>query len=92
MKEGIEEHLLERNTKVHRAAGLTPFGDSNLGRRLGPYGSSPLATVILQGSFEYDNFAINAIAKQIKRRDDIPMQPTPTITERDYSNAFDRLR
>jgi hypothetical protein len=31
-KEGIEEHLLEQNPKVYRAAGLTPFGDSDLGR------------------------------------------------------------
>jgi hypothetical protein len=92
MKEGIEEHLLERNTKVYRAVGLTPFGDSDLGRRLGPYGSSPLATAILEGSFEHDSFAINAIVKQLNRRDDIPMQPIPTITERYHSNAFGGLR
>jgi hypothetical protein len=46
-----------------------PFGDSDLGRSLGTYGSSPLTTVILEGSFENDNFAINTIVKQLKRRE-----------------------
>jgi hypothetical protein len=32
--EEIEEHLLERNPEVYRAAGLMPFGDSYLGRCL----------------------------------------------------------
>jgi hypothetical protein len=49
--------------------------------------TSPLATAKLEGSYEHDNFAINAIVKQLKRREDIPMQPSPKITERDYSNA-----
>jgi hypothetical protein len=43
-------------------------------------------------SYEHDNFAINAIVKQLKRREEIPMQPRPTITERDYSNTFGWLR
>jgi hypothetical protein len=77
---------------VYRAAGLTSFGDLDLGQRIGPYGSSPLATAILEGSFKHKNFAINAIFKQLKRRDDISMQPRPTIIERDYSNAFGGLR
>jgi hypothetical protein len=78
-KQGMEERLLEVNPKVHRAAGLTPFGDSDLGQRLGPYGSSPLATAILEGSYEHDNFAINAIIKQLKIREDILIQPRPKI-------------
>jgi hypothetical protein len=63
--QGIEEHLLEKNPKVYRAVGLTPFGDSDLGRRFGPYGSPPLATAILEGSYEHDNCAINAKIYQL---------------------------
>jgi hypothetical protein len=33
-KQRIEEHLIVRNPKVYRAAGLTPFGDSDPRRRL----------------------------------------------------------
>jgi 5'-3' exonuclease len=91
-KIGIEENLLERNPKVYRAAGLTPFGDTDLGRRLGPYGFSPLETAILEGSYEHYNFAITEIVKQLKIRYYIPMQPKPIITERDYSNSFGGIR
>jgi hypothetical protein len=91
-KIGIEEHLLQRNLKVYRAAGLTPFGDTDLGRCLGPYVSSSLAKAILEGSYEDDNFASNAIVKQLKRRENIAMQPRPTIMETYYSNAFGGLR
>jgi hypothetical protein len=51
-KEGIESHLLECNPKDYIAAGLTPFGDTELGRRLGPCSSSQLATSVLEGTFE----------------------------------------
>jgi hypothetical protein len=33
-KERIERHLLERNPKLYRAAELSPFGDTKLGRHL----------------------------------------------------------
>jgi hypothetical protein len=46
-KEGIEQHLLERNPKLYRATGLSPFGDTELGRQLGPFGTPPLATQII---------------------------------------------
>jgi hypothetical protein len=46
-KEGIELHLLERNTQVYRAVGLTQFINTELGRGLGSRGSSPLAKSIL---------------------------------------------
>jgi hypothetical protein len=36
-KEGIEQHLLERNPKLYRAAGLSPFRNTDLGRQLGPF-------------------------------------------------------
>jgi hypothetical protein len=66
-KEGTEEHLLERNTKVYRAVGLTTFGDSDLCLRLAPCGSPPLATGIIEGSFEHGKFAIDAIVKENQR-------------------------
>jgi hypothetical protein len=34
IKEGIERHILEKNPKLYRAAGLSPFGDTELGRQL----------------------------------------------------------
>jgi hypothetical protein len=34
----------------------------------------------------------NSIVKQLKRREDIPMQPRPTITDIVYSNAFGGIR
>jgi hypothetical protein len=79
-KDRIEEHLIERNPKVYRGAGLTPFGDSDLGRCLGPFESSSLVTAILEGPFKHDKIAINAIVKQLHRVDDVPMQPRPKIT------------
>jgi hypothetical protein len=47
-----------------------------------------LATAILEGTFEHDDFAVNTIAKQLQIREDIEMQPRSTIYERDYSNDF----
>jgi Mg2+/Co2+ transporter CorB len=38
-KEGIGRHLLERNRKLYRSSGLSPFGDTELGRQLGPLGT-----------------------------------------------------
>jgi hypothetical protein len=52
-----------QNPKVYRAATLVPFGDTELGRSLGPNGSSPLTTAILDGTFEHDDFDVNAIRK-----------------------------
>jgi hypothetical protein len=78
-KEGIEQHLLERNPKLYRAAGLSPFGDTNIGLQLGPFGSSPLAIHILEGTFRHEDKAISAIAAHFQRRTDIPPMPPPTV-------------
>jgi hypothetical protein len=83
---------LERNRKLYRAAGLSPFGDTKLGRQLGPFGSSPLLTQILEVTFRYEDKAISAIAAQLQRRTDIPPIPPPTVTEQDFSKAFGGLR
>jgi hypothetical protein len=40
-KEGIELHLLERNPKLNIVAGLSHFGDTELGSQLGPFGTPP---------------------------------------------------
>jgi hypothetical protein len=91
-KEGIENHLLLSNPKLYRAAGLTPFGYTEIGRQLGPNGSSHLETEILNGTYENDDFAANAIIKQLKRRENIVAMPRPVISERDSSNAFGGIR
>jgi hypothetical protein len=93
-KEG-EQHLLERSPKLYRAAGLSPFGGTELGRQLGPFvpfGSSPLATRILEGNFRHEDKAISAIAAQFQRRTGIPPMPPPTVTEQDFSKAFGGIR
>jgi hypothetical protein len=71
-KEGIERHLLTRNPRFYRAAGLSPFGNTEMGRRLGPFGSSPLATQILEGTFRHEDKGISIIAAQVQRRTDTP--------------------
>jgi hypothetical protein len=50
-KEGIERHLLHRNPKLYRSEGVSPFGDTELGKQLGPFVSSKLAIKILGGTF-----------------------------------------
>jgi hypothetical protein len=65
----------------------SPFGDTELGRHLGPFGSSPLATQRLEGTFQHEKKSIRAIASQLKRRTDIPPMPQPTGTEQEFSNA-----
>jgi hypothetical protein len=50
-KEGIELHLFGRNPKLYRVAGLSPFGATELGRQLGPFGYSPLETQIQEVTF-----------------------------------------
>jgi hypothetical protein len=87
-KEGIERHLLERNPKLYRATCLSLFGDTELGHQLGPFGTPPLATQILEGTFQHEEKAINAIVAQLQRRTDITPMPQPILTERDFSNAF----
>jgi hypothetical protein len=79
-KEGVEQHLLERNPKLYRAAGLSPVGDTDLECQLGPFISSPLATHILGGTFRQEEKASSAIAAQLQRRTDIPPMPPPTVT------------
>jgi hypothetical protein len=60
-KEGIGRHLLQRNPKLYRSSGLPPFGDTELERQLGPFGSSPLATDKLEGTLHRKIHAISAI-------------------------------
>jgi hypothetical protein len=83
---------LERNPKLYRAAGLSPFGDTKTGRQLRLFVSSPLATQIQEGTFRHDNKAISAIAVQHQRRTDIPPMSQPTAMERDFLNACGGLR
>jgi hypothetical protein len=50
-KESIAQNLLQRNPKLYRAAGLSPFGDIYLGHHRGPSGSSPLTTEETERTF-----------------------------------------
>jgi hypothetical protein len=90
-KEGIGRHLLQRKPKLYRASGVSPFGDIELRPQLGPFGSSPLTTKILEGTFHHENKSISAIAVQLQRRADIAPITQPTVIERDFSNAFGGL-
>jgi hypothetical protein len=64
----------------------------DLGRQLGPFGLSPLATKIPQGNFHHENKAISAITGQLQRRTDIVPMPQSTVTLIYFSNAFGGLR
>jgi hypothetical protein len=88
-EKGLKTHILERN--LYRAAGLSPFGDTELGRQLGPFGTSPIATQIVEGKFRHEHKFISAIVAQLQRITDIPPIPKPTVIERDFLNAFGGL-
>jgi hypothetical protein len=87
----VEEHLIERNVKQFSHAGATPLGYTELGRGLGHTGDTPLAEVILEGTFVHDSLsddALAAIVKQLRKHPAITEIIQHIATEADFKTAF----
>jgi hypothetical protein len=61
-KTQVEEHLIERNVETISHAGATPLGYTELGRKLGHTGDTPMAEDILDGTFVHKSLTDEALA------------------------------
>jgi hypothetical protein len=87
----VEEHLIERNVKKLLHAEETPLGYTDLGRELVHTGDTPMAEAILDGTFEHDSLADDALAdilKQLRKHPNVQDIIQPIVTEADFKSAF----
>jgi hypothetical protein len=90
-KEEVESHLIDRNVEQFSHAGNTPFGYTDLGKKLGHTGDSDMAENILNGTLEHecmDNEAIHTIVGQLKRHLNIQGILKPIVTTADFQSCF----
>jgi hypothetical protein len=90
-KTQVEDHLIERNVEQFSHAGATPLGYTDLGRELGHTGETPMADVLLDGTFEQESLtdkALAAILKHLSNHPNVQEIIQPINTEADLKSSF----
>jgi hypothetical protein len=83
----VEEHLIERNVEQFSHAGATPLGYTELGRKLGHTGYTPMDEAILDGTFEHGSLyddALEAIVTKLRKHPALREIIQPIVTEADF--------